>query len=116
MTKDSQQGIITKLFPSWTCIDNYVHAELRRIWILHDQYVRMEMFSSTNQAIHCHAYSLTLKRYFLLSVIYACNGDVGRRALCQDLCNIHACAACVACLIVGDFNVILNMNESSDHF
>lgn len=71
------------------------------------------MFPCSNQAIHCHVYSTSLEKYLFLSAIYTSNGDTKRRTLWTNSCSIHGCMANVVLLLVGYFNVILNMSKRS---
>lgn len=102
------------ILPGWSCLDNYSHAELGRIWVLYNAGISISMLSCVAHALHCHIYSLKLQRYFLLSVIYASNNDIERRSLWQELTEIHASMLAVPWLLIGDFNVIKIMGERSD--
>lgn len=112
--QEKQAQIIQKLKPGWTCIDNYLHAALGRIWILFDPRVSISVFYCSSQEIHCHVYLPSLQKYFFLSVIYASNCELERRLLWADLSDIRAQIPHVPWLTVGDFNVIRNMGERSD--
>src|SRR4051812_36646513 len=77
--KDHFLSIFGNLLPGWTILANYEDAYLGRIWIAHDESIRMEVFSQSAQVVHCHSYSLKLKKYFFLSVVYAYNTTAARK-------------------------------------
>lgn len=103
------------MFPTWHYIDNYDNADLGRIWILHDDNVKTHIFRATDQAIHVHVYSLALQKYFFMSIVYASNDYLARRSLWADLGEISLHASSDPWLIVGDFNVTLQMCERFDY-
>lgn len=57
-----------------------------------------------------------MQKYFFLSIVYASNDHLVRRALWTDLVKVSSHASSVPWLVLGDFNVILNMKEHSDYF
>lgn len=65
--------------------------------------------------IQVHVYSLALQEYFFLSVVYASNDYLVRRTLWVDLGEISSHASSDPWLVVGDFNVTLQMCERSDY-
>lgn len=92
------------LLPGWSFITNYDFAEFGRIWICFDSSIRMEIFSKSAQAVHCHAFSLSLKKYFFLSVVYGANRNAERRVLWEELNMVKSCMVDVPWLACGDFN------------
>lgn len=77
--QDRQANVVDKIFPSYQFVDNSNHARLGRIWVLFDDAIRMQVHSSSDQALHCHVLSKTLGKYFFLSVVYASNNEAERR-------------------------------------
>lgn len=78
--KINQAAIAQKLFPGCQIVDNYEHARLGKIWIMHDDAIRLSIHSSSGQAIHCHLFPTKVHRYFFLSVAYASNNGIERRS------------------------------------
>src|SRR5436190_23583348 len=68
--EDSFMAISSKLFPGWQVTANYKYAQLGRIWVACDQSIRMEVMSESAQALHCHIYSIQMKAYFFLTIVY----------------------------------------------
>lgn len=116
VAKEKKSDILHYLLPGWSCIDDYMSAPLGRIWILHDNSVYISVYNCSAQAIHCHAYSMTLERYFFLSVVYASNDEYGRRSLWQGFLNLSQYMNNIPWIAFGDFNVIHSMQEKSDYF
>lgn len=81
-----------------------------------DASIRMEVFSMLAQAIHCHAFSLSHKQYFLLSVVYGANTSSDRRILWRELSMVKYNMGDVPWLACGDFNTELFMSERSEYY
>lgn len=114
--QDKFLPICSYILPGWTCFVNYDYGLLGRIRVLHDPTIRMQIFSASAQAIHCHTFSLVHKKYFLLSVIYGANANMNRRALWGELQSIKELMPEVPWLLCGDFNSELHMLERSDYY
>lgn len=69
-----QLSILHNLLPNWNHIDNYEFSHiLGRIWLIFDDQIKLEVYCKSKQALHCHIFSITLKKYFFLSVIHGSN-------------------------------------------
>lgn len=109
-------SIQSTLFPAWHCIDNYVHANLGRIWLLHDDRVKIQVYRVTVQSIHCHIFSHIIQKYFFMAVLYVSNNYLVRRSLWSDLVEVSSHTSSVPQLVVEDFNVTLHIRDMSDYF
>src|SRR4051812_1573749 len=74
-------AISERILPGWNVIANYEFAPLGRIWLFSNAEINMEVFSKSSQAIHCHIFSKSLKKYFFLSVVYGANTVAERKDL-----------------------------------
>lgn len=62
--QDKQQGILQRIFPHWRHVDNYMHAQLGRIWILYNDNVRLQIHCCSSQAMHFHIFLESIGIYF----------------------------------------------------
>lgn len=58
MKQSSSSSIIDFILAGWKFLANYEYASLGRVWIPFDSSIRMEVFSMSDQAVHCHTFSL----------------------------------------------------------
>lgn len=70
---------------------HYMEITSMQIWVLFDDKIRLSVYRSSKQGIHCHIFSEDLKMYFFLSVIYASNNHVEKKVLWTELCVVKAC-------------------------
>ena len=113
--KESKAGsILKKVFPGWSYMTNYEHSVGGRIWLVWRDDVCMMPVYKSDQLITC-SMGLKGKEDFFYTGVYANNLAEERNALWEDLCN-HQDSAMFrgkARMIVGDFNEILDGDESS---
>ncbi|XP_022015008.1 uncharacterized protein LOC110914527 [Helianthus annuus] len=69
------------------------------------------VISQTDQVIHTQVLIKAVNRVFFCSFVYAENKYHDRRALWEDLCNFNALARDKPWIVMGDFNVALNMED-----
>lgn len=114
--KEKQKKVIDYIFPNCSFVDNFDHVRLGRIWILYSNEIRLHVHSSSSQSINCHIYSEKIRKYFFLSAIYASNDEIDRRILWSEMRNLKSLVSSAPWLAVGDFNVVLQMNECSEFY
>lgn len=78
--------------------------------------VKALVHKSSSQVIHCHVYSLTVARYFSISVVCASNDGTERRRLWSDLCDVYSYIPSIPWIVMEDFNVTHSMKERSDYY
>ena len=71
------------------------------------------MLASTDQCITCTV-SSDFKQ-LVISVVYGSNDGMDKRNLLNHLCSLSCSMSQKPWLIVGDFNVIMNLMESSSY-
>ena len=111
--ENKSRSIIDRHFQRWSMLHNYVSAYNGRIWILWKDQVQVEVIDSTDQCITC---SISFDTYqFHLSAVYGLNEGGARRRLWENLRNMHVSLAQKPWILAGDFNVVANPSESSNH-
>ena len=108
------QDIITRRFPCWNFLHNYFEAYNGRIWILWISAWQVSLLATSNQIISCSVEISSDKSLF--NAIYGCNDGMDRRKLWSHLLTIHNYVQKEPWMLIGDFNVIADCNESSNSF
>ncbi|XP_071713643.1 uncharacterized protein [Rutidosis leptorrhynchoides] len=67
----------------------------------------------TNQVIHCFVKTVDNSRHLFLSIVYAKNYYIHRRALWNDLCMHRGFVGNHPWVMMGDFNVSLELDDST---
>lgn len=102
--------------PKLKWIFNYDHHQNGRIWIGYNpSFWKVLPLSSSAQHISCNIFSFNSKCNFYASFVYACNSHMDRRDLWNCLLDFkNFIPADSSWCIVGDFNVCLGPNETSN--
>ncbi|XP_039009969.1 uncharacterized protein LOC120138595 [Hibiscus syriacus] len=90
---------------------NYDYAENGRIWVLWKSDVVCSIISSFNQSIILNYRFKNIE--FFITVVYGSNDGSICKHFWTQLCSVEASVGDRAWLIGGDFNFILNAEESS---
>lgn len=108
------EGILNKVFEGWSHVTNYAHSNGGGIWLVWRDEVCMSPVCKTDQFITCSVGLVDQEEFFFTSV-YTSNTVDGRKSLWEDLCQHHDSALFKnkAWIVVGDFNEILEVEESS---
>lgn len=114
--QENSSSITGYVLPGWKLIANYTFASLGRIWVLFNSDVRLEVYRMSEQAVHYHVYSLPLKKFIFLSIVYGVKTVIGRRALWKELCEVKNLIGIVPWIACGDSNIEHQMVERSDYF
>lgn len=108
-------SILNSVFSGWSSITNYEYSTGGRIWLVWRESVRMTPVYKTDQLITC---SVCLKdeEEFFCTFIYAKNEMEDRRELWEDLSHHKNIMSFhnKAWMVMGDFNEILEVEESSE--
>lgn len=113
--KESKAGrILNSVFREWSSITNYEDSVGGRIWFLWRDSVRITPVYKTNQLITVMV-EMDNEEGFLCTSIYASNQAEERKELWADLIHLHDSPLFKnkAWLLLGDFNEILEGDESS---
>ncbi|XP_039066643.1 uncharacterized protein LOC120212383 [Hibiscus syriacus] len=99
-------------FVDWGFCCNYSYSDNGRIWVLWQNHLSCSISSIFDQ-------SITIKstfgdKVFFLTAVYGSNDSFSRRQLWNQRSTMASVVGSDAWLIGGDFNVILNMEESSN--
>ncbi|XP_039007845.1 uncharacterized protein LOC120135683 [Hibiscus syriacus] len=108
---DSSLAILSQNFSDWEACCNYNHAANGRIWVLWRRCMDCSVVSVFDQCIsvRCAIGGNT----FILIAVYGLNEGNGRRQLWSQLNSLECTVGDLPWLIGGDFNIILNVEESS---
>lgn len=107
-------NIISSSFRDWSLMTNYECSEGGRIWVLWRESIIMTPVYKTDQMITCSV-GLKDEEDVYCTFVYASNQMEERKRLWEDLthhCN-SPCFKNKPWLIMGDFNEILEVEESS---
>lgn len=105
----------SSVFGSWSWVSNNA-ACLGRTRIIvgwNQNEVNVNVVHQTNQVIHYLIDHHSCKKKLYCSFVYASNNDSERKCLWRDLCLHNSMVAGHSWLIIGDFNVSLNPEDSS---
>ncbi|XP_013739311.1 uncharacterized protein LOC106442132 [Brassica napus] len=107
-------GILKKVFKDWSFLTNYEHNQGGRIWLVWRDEVSMIPVYKSDQLITCSV-KLPDQEEFFYTCVYANNLAEERMELWDDLChhNDSNLFRNKSWIIVGDFNEILEAEESS---
>lgn len=108
------EKILKKVFRDWSSVTNYECSAGGRIWLLWRDSIRMTPVYKSDQLITCSV-SLQGEEEFYCTFVYAKNQAEERKELWDDLCHHHNSPSFSnrAWIIMGDFNEILESEESS---
>ena len=115
MREKNFQILSRQLFPNWSVLTNYEHNPRGRIWVLWKNDVRLTPFFKSGQLITCSVKLANQGEEFFCSFVYASNFVEERKGLWQELKD-HYNSPIINTkpwLILGDFNVTLDMAEHS---
>lgn len=106
---------INELLPGWSFVENYDFSELGKIWVMWHPTVKVDVISKSLQMITCDVLLPDTKSWIVISVVYASNDEVTRKALWQELRGSHSHQRIQGkpWLVIGDFNQVLHPNEHS---
>lgn len=112
--ESKSDGVLKKVFKDWSYMTNYEHNQCGRIWLVWREEVNMIPVYKTDQLITCSV-RLPDQEEFFYTCIYANNLSEGRKELWEDLCHHNGSNLFQnkAWIIAGDFNEILDAEESS---
>lgn len=105
--------IISSTFPGWNWDHNYEFAERGRIWILWDPSLSVIVLKKTAQLVLCAVSSSSLCSSFSVAFIYGLHTQMDRRGLWKEISSLirNSPARDHPCLLMGDFNQILSVDE-----
>ena len=108
------EKILNTVFSDWSSIANYEHSRGGRIWFLWRDMVRISPVYKTDQIITVLVEPKEGEGFYC-TCVYASNLMEERRVLWEDLMHHHSSASfkTKAWIIIGDFNEILEGDESS---
>ncbi|XP_039006212.1 uncharacterized protein LOC120133763 [Hibiscus syriacus] len=110
--KESNAGdIVHQNFSDWDSCCNYNHSTNGRIWTLWHRSLNCTILSVFDQSISLK--SSFRGKEFVISAVYGLNEGCPRRQLWNQLSSVGCTVGKLPWLIGGDFNVILNTEESS---
>ncbi|KAL4291160.1 hypothetical protein GQ457_14G012080 [Hibiscus cannabinus] len=109
--EDKVDNIWKRLFVGWQGVHNYSIAVNGRIWVLWKGSFQFSIGHITDQCITGFVKNGTEE--FFLSTVYAWNTGSERKRLWQHFEFLHTIIGDHPWLAFGDFNVILNPDESS---
>ncbi|KAK8618723.1 hypothetical protein V6N13_132705 [Hibiscus sabdariffa] len=101
-----------KLFPHWQGVHNYSEAINGRLWVLWRNSIQFSVIDITDQCIT--GVVKTGVEEFVLSAVYDCNLGTDRRRLWDHLVGLQSIVGQRPWMIMGDFNVTLCQDESSE--
>ncbi|XP_022007560.1 uncharacterized protein LOC110906790 [Helianthus annuus] len=106
-------GICSNVFRSWSWTSNggLCSRGTRIILGWNTDVVDIMVISQSDQVMHTQIHIKADNRVFFCSFVYAENKALDRRILWEDLCNFNALARDKPWLVLGDFNVALNMED-----
>ncbi|XVE88838.1 hypothetical protein DITRI_Ditri19aG0100900 [Diplodiscus trichospermus] len=107
------QNINSKYFSGWNCLNNYLHAQNGRIWLLWKNPIQFSLIDLSNQSIIGIVDYNSQK--FYLSVIDACNDGTDRKNLWKHQCRINQTIQNDPWMLAGDFNVTTQPTKSSNY-
>ncbi|XP_059663774.1 uncharacterized protein LOC132309486 [Cornus florida] len=97
--------------PNWNFACNYSNSILGRVWLLwNPAKIYVSLASMTSQVINCLIFLIYLKVACLASFFYAANIVMEKKSLWRSI-NSHR-QLNVPWILLGDFNVLLHVNES----
>ncbi|XP_038999841.1 uncharacterized protein LOC120125471 [Hibiscus syriacus] len=109
--EDKTNTILKQSFGDWDSCCNYNQAVNGRIWVLWLKSLNCTVYSIFDQCVSIRA--IVGGKVLYISAIYGSNDGVLRRQLWNQLCLMENSVGSDPWLIEGDFNVILNLEESS---
>lgn len=111
----SKHNILSAIGRDWKLIDNYLHSDLGKIWILYKEPTKVRVLFVDLQSITCEIV-LEGGIEFFYTAIYASNDEVQRLDLWTSLRDTSASFGLQGkpWIINGDFNEILHPDETSN--
>lgn len=108
------EKILSTTFGDWSSITNYEYSRGGRIWLLWRESVRVTPVYKTNQMITVMV-EIEGEACFFCTCVYASNQVEERKELWADLIHLHESPLFKdkAWMVLGDFNEILEGDESS---
>lgn len=108
------EGILNSVFRGWSYMMNYENSQGGRIWFVWKDEVCIMPVYKSDQLITCSV-GLKDQEEFFCTCVYANNLAEGRKELWEDLChhNDSVLFRNKPWIIMGDFNEILEVEESS---
>ena len=108
------ETMLGSVFRGWSHMMNYEYSQGGRIWLVWRDEVHMTPVYKTDQLITCSV-SLRDQEEFFCTCVYAHNLSEGRKELWDDIChqNDSGLFRNKPWIIMGDFNEILEADESS---
>ncbi|XP_071740185.1 uncharacterized protein [Rutidosis leptorrhynchoides] len=109
------KDISNYIFGNWDWISNvkYSSNSCRMIIGWDPNKVRVMVIHMNKQATFCKVETVNAKSSFFCTFVYASNNGIERRRLWADLENHKSISANKPWVILGDFNVILKVDEHS---
>ncbi|XP_071699756.1 uncharacterized protein [Rutidosis leptorrhynchoides] len=107
--------ICSKVFPVWSWVSNMsvCSGGTRIILGWNPNVVNVMVLNMTHQVIHCLVKTLSGGIQLFVSIIYADNYYITRRQLWQDLCMHKGFVGNHPWVLMGDFNVSLDSDDSN---
>ncbi|XP_038991297.1 uncharacterized protein LOC120114449 [Hibiscus syriacus] len=110
---DKSKDIFHSKLINWNVSSNYDFANNRRIWILWKKNIDLSTIQVSDQIISVKGQFLG--QSFVLSAVYGSNDNITRRQLWQHIQDLERTIGHLPWILGGDFNIILQPNESSNH-
>ena len=105
--------IANNVFRQWESFANYDSHVLGRIWVgWNPNTLVVTKITESDQVIHCDVMHIESKLKLYLSIIYGLNDQSDRRRLWSNLINASSCFNARPWILMGDFNVIRNIDEN----
>ncbi|XP_039015205.1 uncharacterized protein LOC120145416 [Hibiscus syriacus] len=105
-------AILDNKFEHWNSITNYDFVDNGRIWIIWKKNLDFSVIHVSSQCISIKGHYLSIP--LIITVVYGSNHGILRRQLWQHLFDLGKLYGNLSWVLGGDFNVILNSNESSN--
>ncbi|XP_039011862.1 uncharacterized protein LOC120140951 [Hibiscus syriacus] len=109
---DKAKDIFDSTLANWNVSSNYEHATNGRIWILWKKCLDLSIIHASDQTISTKGFFLG--SLFFVTVVYGSNDAITRRHLWQHLYELDRIFGQHPWILGGDFNIILQPNESSN--
>lgn len=109
------RSICSKVFSSWNWMSNHqcCHSGTRIIIGWNPSFVDVMLISQTDQVMHCQVKLIVENKSLFCSFVYAGNLQTHRRELWDNLLRHSKFVKKNPWSMMGDFNVSLNMEDSS---
>ncbi|CAA7029178.1 unnamed protein product [Microthlaspi erraticum] len=107
--------ILSTIAPNWSCIANYDHSDLGKIWIIYKSPTKVRLLFEDLQSITVEV-TLDSGESFIYTAVYASNDYDTRKELWISLRDTFSSfnLSSRPWMVIGDFNEILSPTETSN--